>query len=148
MGFLERFSSCRLHFFLIPLMVVSGHMEENPAHGIVIPAGGFAGGTFVYLQRCMDGACWDSSPPTLIVQKGRMSSQTMWTLYMSPPSGWTARDPRNLSWSSLFCKRKCGRNTDEDFDSLIPWSLGIITGSQEPSFLEKCPSLRLSSVPH
>lgn len=56
MGFLETFSSCRLHFILIPLMMLSGHMEENSAHGIVVCAVEFAKGGFWYLKRCIDGA--------------------------------------------------------------------------------------------
>lgn len=74
-------------------MAVSGHMEENPVYGIVIPIGRFARGIFIYLKRCIDEASWDSLLPNLRVQKGMMLSQTMWTLYIPPPNEQNARDP-------------------------------------------------------
>lgn len=120
MGFLETFSSLWLHFFSVHLVIVC-------RLGTVTLAGGLWGEFLCIWRRHKAGERWGCPSPSLRIQKGLLPSQTMWGSHIPAPEGWTRRDSQSFSCSSLMCERKWGRNTDQDFDSLILWSLGLMT---------------------
>lgn len=120
MGILETFSSHKLHFFLIPLMMISGHVEENPAHGIVIPAGGFARDFFCLPEEMhrWRKLRFPSTQPEHT--KGHEAFPDHVDLVHSSSKWTSCKGPSQPFLVLMVCKRKWGRNTEQDFDSLIP----------------------------